>query len=444
MSGFNSFTSTHFSDLWLPTVTIGLGLILLLALHWLWSAWRVQRVEKRLARQQAPLATADAMPTALDEHMTPHDGVHGLSDLNAFTAQKHPVALEEKPLALSVYEVLAPRIEHDDRIDPSFYVDDIAAAPQPSEITSAVHDGSDLDETVFFKPHTTLLQNKPRVDSAPLAHPVFHYQARFSWVDIQGKQALAQALQAHPWAYPLPLTWCLDAQNVQDMKDAQDAQDTCSAIAAMQVASRRELAGSDGAAQFKQWCETLANQCGATLAMINNVDWDTFLDQAHTLLIGLDSVIVLKVSVPLVQLDLFTQSLLAARFTQSQEHWFYQEHAHSSAIWLERLWQKGSGQSQAQSDSQQAVFQIIIDIPHLDSLEARKVYMRLRAVARTSAAIMQSAQGVHLSEGMLDRYSRELMMKQDALTHAHIAPGSELAKQVFKPQLSLNQDLGIE
>jgi hypothetical protein len=129
---------------------------------------------------------------------------------------------------------------------------------------------------------------------------------------------------------------------------------------------------------------------------------------------------------------------LAARFTQAQEHWYYQEKDSQTKTWLERLWHQTSPDGTA---NQQAVFQVMIDIPHLDSFEGRRIYMRLRAVARTSAAILQSAQGVHLAEGMLDRYSRELMMKQESLSKADVAPGSLLAKQLFHPQLSLSSDL---
>jgi hypothetical protein len=255
---------------------------------------------------------------------------------------------------------------------------------------------------------------------------VFHYAMRLTWIDAASKASLNDAIEANPWVHALPVIWSLDAN------------DDCSMLVAMQVASRRELASEADAQLFKTWCDTIASSTAGLCESVSIAPWESFLDEAHGLLIRLDSVIVLKVAVPTVQLDLFAQSLLAARFTQAQEHWYYQEQDTSTKIWLERMWHQGAADANA---SQPAVFQVMIDIPHLDALEARKVYMRLRAVARTSAAILQSAQGVHLAEGMLDRYSRELMMKQDALTQADVAPGSLFAKQLFKPQLSLSQDL---
>jgi hypothetical protein len=44
---------------------------------------------------------------------------------------------------------------------------------------------------------------------------------------------------------------------------------------------------------------------------------------------------------------------------------------------------------------------------------------------------------------MLDRYSRELLLKQEALVKADVPPGSPLAKAVFKSHLGMSSDLGF-
>jgi hypothetical protein len=433
IASLKGLLATPFSDLWLPTLLIGALIIVLLGVHYLWLSWRVESLSKPRAGAQSNHANAYAGSEPLPIAKTPSQ-YPGLSDLQAFTAQKQPVTLEEQANLESAYVPTTLIVTQ--RLDPTFDGFDSFDEPAPAHLNAAEKlsaidqprppDG--VDEDVFFKPHATVLLAKPPAPAAPAIHPVFHYQARLSWSDTQGKHVLVDALNASPWTHPLPVVW------------SPDPQDDTSVIAAWQVASRRELASLEDAQHFKQWCETLASMSAGRCEFLAHHAWEPFLDEAHSLLIGLDSVIMLKVAVPLVQLDLFAQSLLAARFTQAQEHWCYQEHEHSTAVYLERQWQQSSAESAV---NQQAVFQLILDIPHLDSLEARKIYMRLRAIARASASILQSAQGVHLSEGMLDRYSRELMMKQEALTQAQVPPGSALAKQVFKPQLSLNKDLAL-
>jgi hypothetical protein len=419
-------------------VLIGLLLVSVLGLHWLWLSWRVQRLSARL---QAPVtAPAEQEPplTATDGQQVAHTHtakLAGLSDIHALTAQKHPVTLEERlheesdyvPSTLLVSERLDPTFDPSEHspLDEQGATPALEDRPAPPDSADAA---ASLDEAIFFKPPHTVLQAKQIAPQAPQIHPQFHYQARITWPDDQGKRVLADALQSSPWTQALPLL-C-----------APDPDDDCSVIAAWQVVSRRILANASDAVQFQDWCANVAQMSAGRSELLSDPSWEAFLDTAHGLLIALDSVIVLKVSVPLVQMDLFAQSLIAARFTQSQEHWCYQEHEHSAPVYLERLWQQANADGSA---NQQAVFQLMIDIPHLDALEARKIYMRLRAVARTSAAIMQSAQGVHLSEGMLDRYSRELMLKQDALNQAKVPPGSALAQSLFKPALRLNSDLEI-
>lgn len=461
MNWLKQLAATPFSDLWLPVILCGLVLISLLGLHWLWLSWRVQRLNNKL--NQAPTTATlahDTVPLAAKPVVNTSD-FNDLSDLHALTAQRHPVTLEEQtqpetpyiPSTQLVAERLDPTFDlsdmaRDSSIDVPIYLEPLTeplapltptepqtTAQEPIPQAQALAADMPVDsptnvlseEAVFFKPHSTVLLAKAPVPVAPAVHPVFHYAMRLTWIDAASKASLNEAIEANPWVHALPVIWSLDAN------------DDCSMLAALQVASRRELASEADAQLFKAWCDTIASSTAGRCERVSIAPWESFLDEAHGLLIRLDSVIVLKVAVPTVQLDLFTQSLLAARFTQAQEHWYYQEQDTSTKIWLERLWHQGAADANANPP---AVFQVMIDIPHLDALEARKVYMRLRAVARTSAAILQSGQGVHLAEGMLDRYSRELMMKQDALTQADVAPGSLLAKQLFKPQLSLSQDLG--
>ena len=407
-----------------------------------------------------------------------------MSDIHAFTAQRQPVALEEHIHTQAEYvptTLIVPQ-RFDPGFDPGFgefehdYIRDAETQtslnPQtnpPPKTHSKTHPnlaqpggdplvyGSSLNttpsvnqtalseaETVFFKPHTTVLHAKAAPPPMPTPHAALHYQAHLRFSDAQGKTVLSQVLHAYPWVHPLPVVVSADAHNPANV------------TLAWLVASRRQLATAEQFNAFHAWGEQLASAGGAQFSLSDESrarPWDAFLDEAHSLLIGLDSVIVLKVAVPLVQLDLFAQSLIAARFTQSQEHWQYQEHADSNAVFLERLWLAGAD---AQLDPQQApvlrgdhvavqqaVFQLVLDIPHLDAFEARKIYMRFRAVARACAAMIQSPQGAHLSEGMLDRYSRELMMKQEALIQAQVPPGSALAKQVYAPQLRFNADLGL-
>ncbi len=487
MNWFKQFFATPFSDLWLPTIAIGVLLIALLSLHWLWLQWRVSRAES--SARAATLNAAAQADAALNSHPVSYtsEREHGLSSTSplapdyAALSDIHALTTQKKPVLIVDFNPIDEPTKHEksrsdaQRIEPSFARSDAVnlhqdyphadARDQTNSTVTGESIGADLQldrvtqvegevdpNCIFFNPHAATLSAKAQQSQPLTLHPQLHYQARLTWSDRVGKKVLSEVLSAHPWLHALPVVWLNDPNSER------------SVIAAWQVVNRRELATAEQAEQFKQWCDTIATLGGAQYELLTKATWESFLDEAHSLLIGLDSVIVLKVSVPLVQLDLFAQSLLAARFTQSQEHWVYQEHAHSKAIFLERLWQQispvqaaynsqspqtdqasqaASSQPVSADTVQNAVFQLIIDIPHLDSLEARKIYMRLRAVARASAAILQSAQGAHLSEGMLDRYSRELLLKQEALVKADVPPGSALAKAVFKPHLGMSSDLGF-
>jgi hypothetical protein len=502
MNWIKQWFSTPFSDLWLPTIAIGALLIALLGIHWAWLQWRLSRLEsssrsatlnaaaqadaalnapmavRSMAHEHSLSSTAASAPISTVDSM-PNFGA--LSDIHALTAQKRAVLIEDFNDALDPFQrentfSYAQRVQHTkhgQRIEPGFAMPAadglsskvlVSAPTQPFDQTDTTDTNTSFGEAaqfdvraqagetdpsegegIFYSPSAAILSARAQQTPPLNVHPQFHYQARFTWGDALGKQVLNEVLPAHPWPHVLPVVWFQDPSSERSM------------VAAWQVVNRRELATAEQAEQFKQWCDTIASMGGAQYALLTQAPWESFLDEAHSLLIGLDSVIVLKVSVPLVQLDLFAQSLLAARFAQSQEHWVYQEQSHSATICLERLWQQTAqaqpahAQHAQASDSlqipadtiQNAVFQLIIDIPHLDSLEARKVYMRLRAVARASAAILQSSQGAHLSEGMLDRYSRELLLKQEALIKADVPPGSPLAKAVFKPHLGMSSDLGF-
>lgn len=524
---------TPFSDLWLPTVLIGLVLIAMLLAHWLWCELRVKRLQLQLQQQTAD-STAKAQfnaqfdpqfdspthalafppndppryfedasqqtltsppkhtgtqtlqnqhnwhtPTTTDPasqvHQTyqpshaPRDFSH-LVDLHTLTAQRNPVHIETFPIddlprPIAKSHVLAADLAWDETAltayDPLHQTSQLSQTPHLSGLSASTQQDThqqdrgftsntatparspivDTDDasaqSVFIKPVAPPRYDKVTTPTPVKLHPQFHCAARLTWGEPQGKQVLSQLLTtpdaARHWGGALPLDWL------------RDPSDDNSILAAWQVINRRTLATNEDALGFKKWCEQIATLGAARYQPLSVTPWESLIDDAHSLLISLDCVIVLKVSVPLVQLDLFAQSLLAARFTQVQEHWQFQDTEQGAPVLLERLWQQNqhSQQDQTLQNSQNAVFQLIIDIPHLDSLEARKVYMRLRAVARASAAILQSAQGAHLSEGMLDRYSRELLLKQEALSKADVEPGSTLARQVFHPYMQRNSDLEV-
>jgi hypothetical protein len=482
MNRLSSLIDRPVSDLWLPMMIAALVLLALLGFHFLWLNWRLKRLQHKLN-------------LLVNKHSPPHTepakvaNTAGLSDILALTAQKHPVSLEERLHQETAYVPSSEWVAQ--RLDPMFDANEMLP-DTPLNVPSSPAQGLDLSQSVALsiaatpraqlgavseyaldsitaptpaflpalapvmehplvaamelapaneliecigsqpkggEPLSSVLLPKESVPTALEVHPVFHYSMRFIWADFIGQSGLDQALIVSPWLNTLPVIWRLD-------KVGNAGEHL--AIASLQVASRQSLASESDCEQFKQWCQGVATQTAAQCELLALAPWDAFIDEAHSLLIGLDSAIVLKIAVPLVQLDLFTQAMLAARFTQSNEHWVYQEPHSSSQTWIERLWQQASGDS---AGGQQAVFQVMIDIPHLDAFEARKIYMRLRAVARTSAAILQSAQGVHLAEGMLDRYSRELMMKQEALSKAGVVAGTPLAKQLFAPKLTLSTGL---
>ena len=291
----------------------------------------------------------------------------------------------------------------------------------------------------------------------PHAHPKVHYQMRLAWDDATQIKQLAQALFDTPWVHALPVCLCMDSEASKALAIAP----TRSVRLAWQVVSRHHLADAEGLAAFQAWCATIAQRIGASLEPVTQMPWDDFVDAAHSSVLSLDSVITLRLAVPPVQLDQLAQSLGAARFVPEQEHWLYWEpssdllaantadtagvlaaprpaSAFANSLVLERLWQgvnPATLAAQAESKTLPAVFQLVIDIPNVDSLEARKVYMRLRSVARVSAAVLQSANGTPLSDSTLDTYSQALMSRQDALSMAGFVPGGALAQSLYAPRL---------
>jgi hypothetical protein len=475
---------TQISDLWVPVLACGLVLLSLLALHYAVLSWRHSRKLHHVAQAQAnasasQAAAIDAAIAAQSQSQTQSHsqtqpqsqsqsqsglthsvqsaqsadashspapinwlssglaqspatplkaGLANIGDLNAFTAPRHPVTVHsviepdepDEPDLADETAAVGRDFTDPFQSDAQQHAQQHAQPPQPLQALPAtpVLQAQQTRPASAESRQTPVLALSPPPSGAAI-HPQFHYQARFTWGDALSKPVLHQVLAAHPWQQPLPVVW------------TDDANAPASAIAAWQVVTRRALATEAQHTQFTQWCELLANLGAARVQLLATVPWAAFMDEAQRLLVDLDSVIVLKVAVPLAQLDLFAQSLLAARFQASQEHWVYQESPRSPPTVLERQWQ-------AAPDA--AVYQLILDIPHSDSLEARKVYMRLRAVARATGAVMQSAQGAHLSEGMLDRYSRELLLKQESLSRAGMEPGSALAQAVYQPRLASSRD----
>jgi hypothetical protein len=476
------------SDLWLPSMVFVLLLLLLLSLRWLWSHGQIWRINKRLnpATPLMPMSV-NALAESTLSGSNSNNGIDhylekfrnmfdSVGDLTAFTAQKNPVVLEERVEHLSVNEA-SFSFENIDRIEPVWVFDNIdnTFAPSQPELEQSLEsntcsqsefkvDNMDrLDTLQSLSPlqktdavpasvqptlettsqiMTTLVATQPP-EPAFMAHEVFHYQARLSWPNDDAKAALTEALEEHPWVHHMPVQVCADTDEAYKH----------SAILAWQVIHRHELATINEFPRFKNWCETIAMASKAQCQIVSTNNPEAFIAEAKSLLLLLDSAVILKLSVPTVQLDIFAQSLLAARFVQQQEHWVYSDIHRQYSICLERLWQAASHtpnvaieQSFSNSLStftlnDQAVFQIIIDLPHLDVLEARKVYMRIRAVAKASSAILQAVNGTHLSEGILDRYSREMLLRQESLSNAGVIPGSSLAQAVFQPKLNVNQDL---
>jgi hypothetical protein len=476
------------SDLWLPTL-MGLSLLwLVLSLPFFWAWLRVWYFKKRLhtfyalhtepSQQPAP-ECVDVSDGGVEHYLNKFRTIFdSVGDLAAFTAQKNPVVLEERlePLNYGLYEAANNQTSHLGRVEPAWSIEqrltlneEMNEQPITIEPSNATLNNpptlhvSDLD-TVFeatslaapLQASTQLITTLVPAAIIPellVSHELFHYQVRLFWQTEQGKDDLSTVLREHPWLHITPVSVCLD----------MDSNQAHSVVLAWQIIHRRYTANAYDLAQFKQWCATLAVAAHANYEFISPGSWDSLIAEAHSLLSVLDSAIIVKMSVPSTQLDLFTHSLLAARFVQEQEHWAYYDAQGVQLLVLERLWQTDQrkqhhqpgqvdevqpihaiGLELAASPSAhdgRTVFQLIIDLPHLEILEARKIYMRLRAVARTSAVILQAANGTSLSEGMLDRYSREMLLKQESLTNAGVVPGSILAQTVFQPQIKLNQDI---
>ncbi len=422
------------SDLWLPSLLCVVGIVLVLSLRWLWFFGRVQQLQKKIKLNQSQSqfnngpVTTDSISKSADTAYRMNkfrDILGAIGDLTAFTAQKNPIILEE----LTEKNHLITETTISTTI--SAVIDKATETEKaPFLYTSKLVSSEVMPDTLQDEFITTLVPVKVVAVSPPFfAHELFYYQARLTWKNVINKEQFLLLLSERPWQHSLPVCVCSDISN-------NDA-----IILGWQVIHRHELATIGTLNIFKEWCMSLANTTYADCTFITTAAWDNFIDEAHSLLAGLDGAIILKISVPIAQLDLFTQALLAARFVQQQEHWIHSDAEQKNTIVLERLWQTVQATHSLNALTEYAIFQLIIDLPHFDVLEARKIYMRIRAVTKTSTATLQSVNGLHLSEGMLDKYSREMILKQESLTQAGLIPGSKLAQGVFSPKLKNNYDL---
>ena len=477
------------SDLWIPLALGAVSILGLLGLHWAMLRWQAARLTASLkAKTIAATDPATETPIDLDQ----------LVPLQSFTAPQHQVRVEDLPL---LPEDLSPDFQHktldphqfSDAFDPSLTELNPAPLKQPAilgpvaqesflpdrAVSNALSQHASDDEPFSIDlspdsesdlepkdaPFAPTLQepaaNAPEpihtldLTQLPHAHDTVHYQKRLVWDDPAQLPLLAKALKDRPWTHVLPVTLCVDSDQALSLAIPPSR----SVRLAWQVLSRKYLADAADVAQFEAWCETIAVAMGGWVEPITQLGGEQFIDRAHSEVMALDSVITLRVSVPAAQMDLFAQSLLAARFVQHQEHWVYEEQSansnkdsaiHATGIVLERLWKGVSSSSQAAAQHSSAdasatnnsvVFQLVIDIPQLDSLAARKVYMRLRGVARVSAAILQSAQGAHLPDATLDKYGQFMIARQEALSLAGFEPAGELAQRLYSPRIRTVSDL---
>ena len=461
------------SDLWLPSLVCVVSVVLVLSIRWVWFFWRVQQLQNKIklnypqSSEESRLMHTTSQRIDTSYHLNKFHNILGvIDDLTAFTAQKNPIVLEEliekkspeiNPESNSIHQKINPIIlsepnlghQTDDSFKPAYLknrhltintttdtaINNITNTEKetllhnPKKAISKANSKATRD-TVQDEFITTLVPAKAMPTPIPFfAHELFHYQARLTWANIVDKEQFLLLLNERPWQQSLPVRVCADITNNDSI------------ILGWQVIHRHELATIETLNIFKEWCVSLADATHANCKFISTLTWDNFIDEAHSLLASLDSAIILKISVPTAQLDLFTQALLAARFVQQQEHWTYSDTEQKNTVVLERLWQTVQATYSPDALTEHAIFQIVIDLPHFDVLEARKIYMRIRAVTKTSTATLQSVNGLHLSEGMLDKYSREMILKQESLTQAGLIPGSKLAQGIFSPKLKNNYDL---
>lgn len=476
------------SDLWLPCFIGIVVVVCIVSIWWLWCFFRVYQLEKKINQWSNPIDSMDLDLThsqgKIDAniHNTPLDTVSRISkfrnilgvigDLTAFTAQKNPIVLEEiienypvntndfiktpiKDVAIKD-KVIKDTPITTDVIPSNIYIDTPNQVAGQSQLnTTGILDNTieknipvasnvllqgvdNINQPIIHatEPVRTLVPAKP-LDIPPLlfAHDIFHYQAKLTWHTLKDKEYGLSIINELNWQHTLPVCICADLNT--DTKNSANF----SIILAWQVIHRYELGSVHTLNIFKEWCISIAKKSQAQYDFITVMDWENFIDEAHSLLSGLDGAIILKISVPLTQLDLFAQSLLAARFVQQQEHWIYSDIEQKNTVLLERLWQTLPLNAVSQPLMEYAIFQMVLDLPHFDTLEARKIYMRIRAVVKNSKSSLQSVNGLHLSEGMLDKYSREMILKQEALSKAGLIPGSQLAHSIFSPKLNNHQDL---
>ncbi|MEN9912316.1 MAG: hypothetical protein RI956_760, partial [Pseudomonadota bacterium] len=276
------------SDLWLPSLICVVSIVFILSMRWLWFFWRVQQLQNKikLSRDQSNnvLVTTDSSIQSVDAsyHMNKFRNILGvIGDLTAFTAQKNPIILEE----LIENKHLIVDTTTDTTIIDTTIIDTIADTEKETFLytSKAVSSEVKLDTTQdeFI---TTLVPAKVISTLPPFfAHELFHYQARLTWANVVDKEQFLLLLNERAWQQSLPVFVCSDTANND------------SVILGWQVIHRHELATIDTLNIFKEWCISLADATHADCKFITTVTWDNFIDEAHSLLAGLDSAIILKI-----------------------------------------------------------------------------------------------------------------------------------------------------
>ncbi len=427
--------ATH-SDLWWPLAAVALLALLPVLVYFVWTQARWAHLKKRsllspAARQTARNFAAHSAASADD----------GLVPLDALTAQPRPVVLleeywpaEPQNTAPETTQNMAIDAAHHaplGRVEPSFAgAAGLAASPISADALPEQAEPEASADLVFTAPaRVAVLTVAPPELQAPSPaellppHAVMQYVIRLVWQRPPIKEKVHAALADLPWPGAMPVQHWLNASGT-----AMEL--------GLYLVNRKQATQARDFAAFDRWARVLANSLGADEPPTFLAETALLQTRAAQHLLGdLDSVFNVRLHVPASQFNLFEQSLVAARFTAVDEHWLFQEHKHHEGLWLERLWG-----AQAAKETQSAIFQMAIDIPHLGVLEARKAYMRLRAVARASAVIVQTDQGAHLSEGMLEKFAREITARQELLAKAGIEPGSASAKVLFKPRIKMQKD----
>lgn len=394
--------------------------------HFLWTQARWTYWVKRNIHSPASLAQTvgkNRPQTTAARHAEPQAAdADGLIPIDALTAQPRPVVLHEEYWQVAETQTPLPpsSSDHDARVEPRF-------SNAPASLTPA--SVQEMANTHMAAAHVPVLTVAPPAQQTPsLAtllppHAVMQYVVRLGWDRPPSPEKIQEVLNKLPWPGAMPVQkWTNPSGTALEL--------------GLYLVSRTHAAQLRDFAAFDRWVRVLAESLNTHEPPVFHAETALLQTRAaQNLLSDLDSVFNVRLYVPASQLNLFEQSLVAARFITFDEHWLFQDTKSSEGLWLERLW----GAAVVQDDAA-AIFQMAIDIPNLGILEARKAYMRLRAVARASAAIVQTDQSAHLSEGMLEKFAREITHRQDNLSKAGIEPGSPMARHLFKPRIKTQKD----